>query len=287
MNRMGIRNPWMGRAVAFLTGFGFVVAGVAAPAHAASDPDEEHKQMRKVSRYEPSPTSESSVDLDGLLVAIDAGHAGGNAEADRIINSRISDGRGGYATCDSVGLTSFDGLNEADVTFELGQELARQVEEAGGQVVFTRATAGEVGPCLDVRGRFAEDTGADVLISLHAGDELSDTTSGFVVEVANPPLSSSQVQSRRTLGFALASALTDAGLEPREESFRGVADTEDNVVLNFARRPAASIDVANIRHSADAELLADPEFSIQVAAAIVDGLERWEAARNVQELGIY
>lgn len=262
-------------ATATLIAFGGATAAQAVPTDEPSS--DSTPEVRKVSRYEVESKDASINNLEGVHVAIDPGHSGGNLENLRLISNRISDGRGGLAACDTVGRRALDGYREHEFTFELAQELAAVVEELGGTVSLTRADDEGVGPCLDIRGRFAEDVQADILISLHSTNTYSPTKTGFAVEVSDPPLSPSQVQTQRTLAYQMAASLARLDeLEAQEETILGVRETANNPVLNFARRPAVSIEVGNLRHEEEAEFLRDELFHTQAALAIAEGIMNWQ-----------
>src|SRR5699024_9385818 len=120
-------------------------------------------QPRQPDRFEFGEYDKWDRPLQGLVIALDPRHNGGNSDAADVINQRISDGRGGWHVCDSVGNTTRGGYPAHELTFDVAERLADELEHLGAEVRSTRTNDVGAGPCVDVRGRFAEDNDADLM----------------------------------------------------------------------------------------------------------------------------
>jgi len=231
------------------------------------------------SRLELSGHSKWTRPLLGVVIGLDPGHNGGNVEDMARISERISDGRGGATACDTPGRSTHNGYREHEFTFEVAQLLTEQLEFLGATVVSTRDDDVGVGPCGDLRGRFAEDHDVDAMLSLHAISSREPEDTGFMVIVADPPVAASQEEPSRELAQSVADAMEVAGFEPSPEADDVVAGRADLAALNFARRPAVRVELGQMYHRAEAELMASEEGRIAYAEALAEGVLNWATAQ--------
>lgn len=245
--------------------------GPAGPGYAAPFTDEDRLELSRHSKW--------SRPLLGLVIALDPGHNGGNFQDMARISERISDGRGGATACDSPGTSTHNGYREHEFTFAVAELLTEQLEYLGATVVSTREDDDGVGPCEDVRGRFAEDHDVDALLSLHAISSRDPEDTGFMVVVADPPLAPSQEESSRDLARAVADAMQAAGFESDPEADETLQGREDLASLNFARRPAVRVELGQMYNRTEAELMESEEGRVAYAEALAEGVLNWAAAR--------
>lgn len=227
-----------------------------------------------------SATTSSStppVPLDGLVIAVDPGHNGGNRGDIAAITAPVPDGRGGTKDCNTVGTESDDGYPEHRFTWEAAQSLADALEDAGATVVLSRDSDDGVGPCVDERGTFADD--ADALVSLHANGTEDRSARGFHVIAAAPGARADDQTAAQSaqLGEAVADSLEDAGFDPNP-AYDRVVVRDDLATLNHALPPAIMLEAGEMRSADDARLLASEEGQRELAAALVDALVRTLAA---------
>lgn len=131
-----------------------------------------------------TPTLTPTSPLAGLRVVLDPGHNAGNGAAAATIARPVDDGRGGTKACNTTGTATRDGYAEHAFTYDVADRTRALLEAAGATVTLTRGPTG-VGPCVDVRGRSAND--ADLLVSLHGnGSESSAPHGFFAIVVATP-----------------------------------------------------------------------------------------------------
>jgi len=117
--------------------------------------------------------------LSGRVIALDPGHNGGNFDAPDEINEPVDAGTE-TKPCNTPGAVTEDGYRESTFNLELAEHLRGELEARGAKVAMTREDDEGVGPCIDERGTFGQEVGADVLLSIHA-DGADPAEHGFHV----------------------------------------------------------------------------------------------------------
>ncbi|HTK64376.1 MAG TPA: N-acetylmuramoyl-L-alanine amidase [Pseudonocardia sp.] len=217
------------------------------------------------------------------IVLLDPGHNGGNAGAPAQINKQVPDGRGGTKACNTVGASTnatadYDAVPEHKFAWSLAQDIKVVLEGRGVIVEMTRTNDTGVGPCVDVRGKMAEQLNADAVVSLHA-DGAPPSGHGFHVAYSAPPLSQSQGEPSVSLATAIRDAMRGTGLLPSTYAGKnGLAPRSDLAGLNLSRRPAALVECANMRNPDEAVMLGSPVGRARIANAIAAGVMNWLAS---------
>ncbi|WP_026316542.1 N-acetylmuramoyl-L-alanine amidase [Actinokineospora enzanensis] len=180
--------------------------------------------------------------LTGKRIVIDPGHGGGD-----------------------TGI-SVDGVNESDLMWDLARRLEGRMVATGMEALLSR------GPdqCPDeaTRAQFANEAGADLVLSLHSDGNRSPFAQGvasFHFGTGNGNTS--------TLGEAMA------GLIQRELAKRtGLRDCHTHPrtweLLRLTRCPAVRIEIGYLTNDEDRHRLTDPAFRDVVAEGIVVAVKR-------------
>jgi N-acetylmuramoyl-L-alanine amidase len=181
--------------------------------------------------------------LSGRIVVLDPGHGGTSPGA-----------RAGS-------------LREADLMLDLARRIEGRLSAIGVTVLFTRS--GSTSPDDLERAAFANDAGADVLLSLHC-DSTDQPQAGGVATFFYG-------QDRFGAWSAIGEQLAD--LVQREIVARtGLADCRSHprawTLLQRTRMPAVRIEAGYLTHAEDAALLAQPQFRDTLAEAVVVALQR-------------
>lgn len=183
--------------------------------------------------------------LPGKVVVIDPGHGG----ADR--------GNAGY------------GFDEASVVEDLAARIEGRLTATGVQTYLTRGLGSDSCPTETERAAFANDSGANVLISLHVDAHANPEAAGV----------STYYYGGQETGTSSAIGEQFAGLVQREivartdlVDCRSHAKTWD--LLRHSRMAAVRIELGYITNEGDAARLADPDFRDVVAEAIVIAVQR-------------
>jgi N-acetylmuramoyl-L-alanine amidase len=246
-----------------------LAAGLAVPAAAAPDDDattEEAVAQRALTSSRP---------LLGWRIALDPGHNGGNADDVAAANQPVSDGRDALKPCNSVGTETLTGYPEHAFTLDVAERLRDDLERLGATVLLTREDDDGVGPCVDVRGRFAEDVDADLMISIHANGTASTSAEGFFAIVASPAISASQGVPSLDLAEDMIEALSDAGFAPSSTVEGALSERADLATLNFARRPAVMLELGEMRNPGESAVMESGEGREAYAEAILNGVLAW------------
>jgi N-acetylmuramoyl-L-alanine amidase len=181
--------------------------------------------------------------LSGRIVVLDPGHGGTSPGAQA------------------------GSLAEADLMLDLARRIEGRLSAIGVTVLFTRS--GSTSPDDLERAAFANDAGADVLLSLHC-DSTDQPQAGGVATFFYG-------QDRFGAWSAIGEQLAD--LVQREIVARtGLTDCRSHPrawsLLQRTRMPAVRIEAGYLTHAEDAALLAQPQFRDTLAEAVVVALQR-------------
>lgn len=214
--------------------------------------------------------------LLGLRVLLDPGHNSDNSTNGAIIQAQVPNGRGGKKACNEVGTTTLGGYPEHAFNWDVADRTRVLLEEAGAEVVLTRAATG-VGPCVDVRGQAAELNDVDLMVSIHANGTDSRAAQGFFVIVVGDPLNKAQGEPSRALAEQLAQSLELHGFTPSNWVDR-ISSRNDMATLNHSTRPAVMLELAELRHPVEGSAAQDPAVRQRYAEAVAVGIAEWVAA---------
>lgn len=231
-----------------------------------------------IARDDAAPTPSGSPTravLDGVIVALDPGHNGGNAANPAEIRASVPDGRGGAKACNTAGTATPDGYAEHAFAWDVAVRTRSLLEALGATVLLTRDSDDGVGPCVDVRGRFGQENDADLVVSLHGdGSENADLRGHFAI-VSEPPLNPAQGAPSLALAQALLDALDDAGFARSTSYPEGLSLRSDIAGLNHAERPATLLELGEMRNAEDAAVMSSVEGREAYAAAVAAGIVAW------------
>lgn len=179
--------------------------------------------------------------LSGLVIAVDAGHGGGNEGA--------------------VGAT---GVREKNVTIAVVRQLEDQLKGKGATVVLTRKS--DEGPGMTERMETVVSSGAQILVSIHCNS---------IGGTSDPEAVRGTSTYYRHVGFQpLASVMYDRMLELGLAQFGVVGSF--NFALNAPTQlPNVLVETAFLSNPEDEMKLIDEDFRKQMAEKIVEGLEKF------------
>ncbi|GAA4918765.1 N-acetylmuramoyl-L-alanine amidase [Stackebrandtia albiflava] len=214
--------------------------------------------------------------LDGLVVVIDPGHNGGNADAPDEIAEPVEVGNG-EKPCDTTGTETDDGYAEHAFNFDVATRLSALLTESGATVILTREDDTGVGPCITERVAVANDAGADVSLSIHA-DGGPGTGSGFHIMEPVPIDGHNEdvVVPSHDLAVLLAEAMKATRMPPADYiGTDGINPRDDMGGLNLTTVPKVMVECGNMRNADDAALLKDAGFRQELAEALAEGVTRF------------
>jgi N-acetylmuramoyl-L-alanine amidase len=183
--------------------------------------------------------------LSGRVIVIDPGHGG-----------------------DDLGCAALD-VTEAEVAYDLAVRIEGRLGPLGVATLLTR------GPdsCPDdgERAALANDTSADLLISLHTDADESPRPNGvatYFYGVTTPDRT-----TRSAVGERLAD-LVQREIVARTDLLNCRTHPKGWQLLRLTRMPAIRIDVGYLTSEGDASRLRSPEFRDALAEAVVAGVQR-------------
>ena len=220
----------------------------------------------------------ASGDLDGMTIAIDPGHNGGNASHPDIINRLVPDGRGMKA-CDTTGTATDSGFPESTFTFAVANRLAELLRQRGAAVILTRSNNSSVGPCVNNRATWGNDS--DVAISIH-GDGAPSSGHGFaLLTPTNVGPSSVMTKEANRLAGIVRNHLENAAFYPSTYlGVHGIQPRSDLAGLNLSTTPKIFIECANMKNPSDATAIQDPVWRNRLASTLADSLAVFLKSRS-------
>jgi N-acetylmuramoyl-L-alanine amidase len=233
--------------------------------------------VEQSSTTEPTTTTTSSttttiarLPLSGKVIAIDAGHNGGNFAHSAEINQLVDAGNGVTKACDTSGTASNDGYAEYEFTLSVATDLQAQLEAQGATVVMTRNDSSGWGPCITQRAKIGNDANADIAISIHGDGNNAAGTRGFHVLVPQSTSENSAIVApSNRFGTLLRDSFLTTGMPVSNYlGTNGIMPRSDLGQLNLSTVPKVFIECGNMHNDTDASMMQSDEFQQSAAAAI-------------------
>ena len=189
----------------------------------------------------------------------------------------------GHGGADDTG-SSFDGLTESDLVLDIASRVEGRLGALGVTVLMTRSKSSALTSTLDQsqRAAFANETGADVVVSLHIDSNSNPAASG----VAGFYYGNEAIGSTSTMGHHLADVLVDE-ISTRTDlpHLQTYARTWD--LLRMTRMTAVRLELGYLTSPHDRALLAKPTFRDGLAEAIAQGLIKFFAPVGTARSGTH
>lgn len=166
---------------------------------------------------------------------------------------------------------------DAELCYAIAVRVEGRLAALGTQVLLTRPASADPGagfPDDPARAQFANDVGADLVVSLHVDRAASPRPNGLVTFYFGDPRGGRHSTSGRVLAqcvqeeLAARTDLLDCYTHPR---------TWD--LLRLTRMPTVRVELGYVSHEADARRLASPAFQDAVAEGLAAALTRFCAPR--------
>ncbi|TCJ99414.1 N-acetylmuramoyl-L-alanine amidase [Nocardia alba] len=229
--------------------------------------------MTAIAAPEPA-TSEHQ--LAGRTIFLDPGHQGSAHSED--LSRQVDNGRGGTKDCQTTGMTTLNGVPEHTINWDVAQLVRASLEALGADVVLSRADDTGWGGCVDDRARAANQSGADVAVSIHA-DSAGPDQHGFHLIVPQLPIPDSiadkaQSGGGRLVSSAVRDAYLAAGFTPADYAGvkAGLQTREDVAGPALTQVPLVFVEMGNGANAGDAARLESREGQLEHAIAIATGV---------------
>lgn len=184
--------------------------------------------------------------LVGKIIVVDAGHGGRDSG------------------------TTYGKVSEKNLTLPVANELVKQLSAAGASVIATRTQ--DTYPTLDDRCRIANDSGADLFISVHINSNQQDNSRSGTITFFHM-----QDPVARLLGeciqaeIGLVNNMPDIGVWSDSRIYKN----DGFKVLRDTKMPAVLIELGFLNHSTDRAEMTKKDFPDRIAAAIVKGVRTY------------
>lgn len=230
---------------------------------------------------EPAPAAApTGNELAGTAVFLDPGHQGSAQGHD--LAKQVPDGRGGTKDCQTTGMTSLGGVPEHTINWNVSEMVASSLQSLGATVVKSRQDDTGWGGCIDDRARAANESGADLAVSIHADSTSASADAanhGFHMIVPTLPIPDAQANAAQSgPGLAASHAMRDAykrnGMVPA--NYAGVVDgiqTRPDVAgPALTQVPLVFVEMGNGSNPEDAAVLESRDGQVKHAIAITTGI---------------
>ncbi|MFD3506601.1 N-acetylmuramoyl-L-alanine amidase [Nocardia sp. NPDC058666] len=223
-----------------------------------------------------APEPAAGTQLAGKTIFLDPGHQGTAHTED--LSRQVDNGRGGTKDCQTTGMTSLNGIPEHTVNWDVSQLVKASLQALGAQVVLSRADDTGWGGCVDDRARAANQSGADVAVSIHA-DSAGPDQHGFHMIVPELPIPDAIADKAQSGGGRLASsavrdAYLAAGFSPANYAGvkAGLQTRGDVAGPALTQVPMVFVEMGNGANVDDAARLESREGQLEHAVAIATGV---------------
>jgi N-acetylmuramoyl-L-alanine amidase len=229
-----------------------------------------------LTRPEPTVVGLTRLPLAGLVIALDAGHNGGNAAHASEIAEPVWIGTM-WKPCNKVGTSTVAGYPEHAFTFDVALRTKASLEAFGATVFMTRTTDTGVGPCIDVRGQFGKKVGAAFEVSIHGDGATASSHGFFVMKPGNVAGWTDDIYAESGhLATSIRDGLLDAGLSVANYyATNGLKTRTDLGTLNCSDVPVVEIELGNMKNAGDAARMSSRQGRTQYANGIVFGIRRF------------
>lgn len=214
--------------------------------------------------------------LAGKTVFLDPGHQGPNHNQN--VARPVDDGRGGTKPCQTTGMTTINGIPEHTINWNVAQLVKTSLEGLGAHVVLSRPDDTGWGGCIDERAAAANQSGADVAVSIHS-DSAPAELRGFHLIIPQLPVPDAKANEAQSgPGLAASSVMRDAYLKSGFPAATYAGAVEGMMTRNDVAGPALTqvpdvfLEMGNGANPEDAAMLESQEGQLRHAVAITTGV---------------
>lgn len=214
--------------------------------------------------------------LAGKTVFLDPGHQGPNHNQN--VARPVNDGRGGSKPCQTTGMTTVNGTPEHTINWNVTQLVKTSLEGLGAHVVLSRPDDTGWGGCIDERAAAANQSGADVAVSIHSDSAPAELRGFHLIVPALPIPDAKANEAQSGAGLAANQIMRDAYVKSGfpAATYAGAVDgvmTRDDIAgPALTHVPDVFLEMGNGANAEDAALLESQEGQLRHAVAITTGI---------------
>ncbi len=222
--------------------------------------------------------------LAGKTVFLDPGHQQSAAGHD--MSKQVDDGYGGTKDCQTSGMTALGGTPEYEITYNVAEIVKGALQQLGADVVMSRGATGW-GGCITDRAEKADESGADVAVSIHADSTkqgADPVNHGFHLiiptldGITDAQAKDAQAGGGREVSTIMRDVYEDNGFTPSNYLGEdGLDERSDVAGPALTEVPLAFVEMGNGSNPADAKVLESPEGQAKHAKAIAVGIATYLA----------
>ena len=198
---------------------------------------------------------------DAASIASDA--TDGNALAGKLIV--LDAGHGGF----DMGATGVSGIPEDELNLKVAQYLKAELEKSGAKIIMTREDENAIAETKDEdmakRRQIIQQSGSDIVISIHMNAETQDTFSGPVVLFMPGSIK----------GEKLAKSIQESLLTELKPETQNSARAEELFITESGMQPSVLVECGFISNPDEEALLKSDHYQQKIALAITDGCRNY------------
>ena len=204
---------------------------------------------------------------DAASAASDA-RADGNALAGKLIV--LDAGHGGF----DMGATGVSGIPEDELNLKVAQYLKTELEKNGAKIIMTREDENAIAETKDEdmakRRQIIQQSGSDIVISVHMNAETQDTFSGPVVLFMPGSIR----------GEKLAKSIQESLLTELKPETQNSVRAEELFITESGMQPSVLVECGFISNPVEEALLKSDDYQQKIALAITDGCRNYFSANS-------
>lgn len=170
----------------------------------------------------------------------------------------------GHSGNPDPGAVGPSGLREANVAQDVANKLANLLQADGHEVILTKQGDDPASDDLGYRTSMANDTGADVFLSIHCNSASAQAHGTETYYYTYGSQNSARLAELCQTELVKELGLTDRGVK-----------TAGYFVLRFTEMPAALVELAFISNPTEERLLGDDSFKTRCAIALYKALHQY------------
>ncbi|WP_182348387.1 N-acetylmuramoyl-L-alanine amidase family protein [Tomitella gaofuii] len=222
--------------------------------------------------------------LAGKTVFLDPGHQQSAAGHD--MSKQVDDGYGGTKNCQTSGMTALGGTPEYEITYNVAEIVKGALQQLGADVVMSRGATGW-GGCITDRADKANESGADVAVSIHADSTSAGTDTanhGFHMiipkldGITDAEAEKAQAGGGRAASKIMRDVYKDSGFTPSNYLGQDGLDERGDVAgPALTEVPLVFVEMGNGSNPGDAKVLESADGQAKHAKAIAVGIATYLA----------
>lgn len=211
--------------------------------------------------------------LRGRLVAIDAGHQEQENKELEPIGPGAKKEKA-KATTGTVGIST--GLKEYELNLQVAMRLKEELYDRGYEVFMVRES-NDVNMSSKERTKMVEESGAEILIRLHANGSDIENTSGALT-ICNTK-KNPYVGNKYTENHLLSETILEHFLAATGANNKGIWETDTMSGINWSSIPVTILEMGYMSNEEEDKKMATKEYQEKMAEGIANGVDAYFEAK--------